>query len=100
MNDTTDKGTHAGGEPRQRRRFEVPSTWIAEKTGYNRQGIWRIRMKGNRDKGPMPMERMTRMQEAFGWATADQYTAIEQGRWIDEFEKVVTAAYRAEQKRK
>lgn len=83
----------------ERRRFDVPSTWIADKTGYNRQGIYRMRLKGNRDKGPMPMERMTRMEKAFGWSKADQYAALTKGRWIEEFEKVVAKAYAAEQKR-
>jgi len=84
----------------QRRRFEVPSTWIADKTGYNRQGIYRMRMRGNRDKGPMPLERMNRMEKAFGWPQADQFAAISKGRWIEEFEKVVAKAYAAEQKGK
>lgn len=83
----------------ERRRFDVPSTWIADKTGYNRQGIYRMRLKGNRDKGPMPMERMTRMEKAFGWSKADQYAALTKGRWIEEFEKVVAKAYAAEQKK-
>lgn len=98
MSDTADKGSHEDGTARQRRRFTVPSTWIADKTGYNRQGIWRMRMKGDRDKGPIPMERMARMEKAFGWSNADQFAAFQAGRWIDEFEKVVAAAYRAEQK--
>lgn len=91
--------TTAEGNPRQRRRFNVPSTWIAEKTGYNRQGIYRMRMRGNRDKGPMPMERMERMEKAFGWSEADQFAAIREGRWIEEFERVVSEAYFDEKER-
>jgi hypothetical protein len=83
----------------ERRRWDVPAPWIAEKTGYNRQGIYRMRIRGNRDKGPMPMERMERMEKAFGWSKADQFAALSNGRWIEEFEKVVSAAYAAEQKR-
>jgi hypothetical protein len=99
MSTDHDFDTTAEGNPRQRRRFAVPAPWIAEKTGYNRQGIYRMRMKGNRDKGPMPMERMNRMEKAFGWSKADQFTAISEGRWIEEFEKVVAEAYAKEQKR-
>lgn len=94
-NDTPEKGLTREGTPRQRQRFEVPSTWVAEKTGYSRTGIYRMRSEGNRDAS-LNLTRMERMEDVFGWAVEDQLVATRAGRWADEFEKVINAAYAEE----
>lgn len=86
---------------RQRRQFDTPAEWIAQKMGYSRQGVYRLRVPGNRDTDPMlSQRRMDSVEKAFGWTRADQYVAISKGQWISEFERVVAEAYAKEQKGK
>lgn len=91
------KGFTREGTPRERERFKVPSTWIADKTGYSRTGVYRMRKEGNRDT-TLNLVRMDRMETVFGWKVEDQLAATRAGRWADEFENVVTAAYAKETK--
>lgn len=92
------KGLTREGAPRQRHQFAVPSTWIAEKTGYGRTGIYRMRTE--HDTRPPTIARMQRMADALGWSRTDQMEAMDAGRWIEEFERVVLALYTAERKGK
>lgn len=99
MTDTTAaQGLTREGTPRQRHRFAVPSTWIAQKTGYGRTGIYRMRTE--HDTRPPTMSRMQRMADTLGWSRTDQMKAVEAGRWIEEFEAVVLKLYTAESKGK
>lgn len=91
------KGLTREGTPRERKRFDVSSQWIADKTGYSRTGVYRMREEGNRDT-TLNLVRMERMETVFGWKVEDQLEATRAGRWADEFENVVTAAYAKETK--
>lgn len=91
MNDKTPALTR-DGNPRQRHRWEVSSGWIAQKTGYDRTGIYRMRT----DSRPPTLDRMERLQESLGWSKLDQMVAKDNGRWTEEFERVVLDLYRKE----
>jgi len=97
MTDTTAaQGLTREGTPRKRHRFAVPSTWIAEKTGYGRTGIYRMRTE--HDTRPPTIARMKRMADTLGWSRTAQMEAMDAGRWIEEFERVVLDLYTKEQK--
>lgn len=93
-----DKGTTREGNPRQRTKFDVPSTWVADKTGFSRTGIYRMRTEP--DTRPPSLPRMKQIQDTLDWPEADQLAAHRAGRWIAEFEAVILAAYKAEQEGK
>lgn len=92
---TPTKGLTRDGEPRKRMKFDVPSTWIAERTGFTRTGIYRMRTE--QDTRPPSLPRMQRMEDTLGWSRAAQLAALDAGKWIEEFERRVLDAYNADQ---
>lgn len=80
--------------PTRRTDKDVPSPWIAEKTGYSRQGIHRMRTEP--DSRPPTMARMKRLEDTLGWPQADQFAAHQEGRWIEAFETYVGKLYEKE----